>query len=379
MNRLPDPDLDQLIEWAIELQQIPAPTFHENQRASHLKNCFEELGINHVEIDHTGNVICRIPGGKADPLLVTAHLDTVHSSEQSLQISRTPFSITGAGIGDNSLGLAAMLALAQSVLASQTVPDGDIWFAGTVGEEGLGNLKGIKALTTRFTEPPHCTFVLEGIGLGNIQQKALGVTRIRISVETPGGHSWSDYGSPSAINILVDLAGSINDIKLPVQPRTTINIGTICGGTAINTIASNASMEIDLRSEDAATLTTIAEYVRKKVDLVKQEGVRIVVEEIGSRPSGTIPPEDPFLKFASGVSNHLGVPARMIISSTDASQLIHKGWPVLSIGLTTGEHVHTPKETIELLPLRIGMEFLFQLVAGAWKVHRESIINRNDH
>ncbi|MEN6571466.1 MAG: M20/M25/M40 family metallo-hydrolase [Anaerolineaceae bacterium] len=370
MNRLPAPDMDQLVEWAIELQQIPAPTFSEGERARHLKGCFEELGISQVELDDAGNVVCKIPGGGASPILLTAHLDTVHSREQSLRISRKPFTITGPGIGDNSLGLAALLALARSILASGGEPDGDVWLAGTVGEEGLGNLKGIKAVIQRFELPPHCTFVLEGIGLGQLQQKALGVTRLRISVETPGGHSWSDYGSPSAINVLVSLAAAINSIKVPVQPRTTLNIGTICGGTAVNTIAPGAAMEIDLRSEDAETLAATVAYVKKKADLVRQEGVKVAVEEIGSRPSGIIPIDDPFLGYAQSISSNLGVPLRMIISSTDASPLIHLGWPVISIGLTTGEHVHTPEETIELLPLRIGMEFLFQMVAGVWQVHR---------
>lgn len=370
MNPLPAPDMDQLVEWAIEFQQIPAPTFSEGERARHLKSCFEELGVKQVELDGAGNVVCKIPGGIADPLLIAAHLDTVHSKEQSLRITRTPFTITGPGIGDNSLGVAALLALAKSILSANSAPDGDIWLAGTVGEEGLGNLKGIKAAAQRFETPPHCTFILEGIGLGQLQQRALGVTRLRISVETLGGHSWSDYGSPSAINVLVSLAAAINAIKVPVQPRTTLNIGTICGGTAINTIAPGAAMEIDLRSEDAETLDAITAYVKKKMDVVRQEGVKVTVEEIGSRPSGIIPVDDPFLKFAQSISTKLAVPLRMIISSTDASPLIHQGWPVISIGLTTGEHVHTPDETIELLPLRIGMEFLFQMVAGVWQVHR---------
>lgn len=370
MNRLPSPDMDHLIEWAVQLQQIPAPTFSEGERALLLKKLFDDLGIQKVELDESGNVLCKIPGGKAEPILVTAHLDTVHSKEQPLRVSRSPFTITGPGIGDNSLGLAALLSLAKSILSSVTPLEGDVWLAGTVGEEGLGNLKGIQTVIRCFQVPPHCTFVLEGIGLGQLQQRALGVTRLRISVETPGGHSWSDYGSPSAINILVSLAAAINSIKVPVQPRTTLNIGTICGGTAVNTIAPGAAMEIDLRSEDAETLATITALVKKKADLVRQEGVKVTVEGIGSRPSGVIPADDAFLKFAQGVSSNLGVPTRLIISSTDASPLIAMGWPVISIGLTTGEHVHTPEETIELLPLRIGMEFLFQMVAGIWQVHR---------
>lgn len=372
MISYPPTNFDHLVDWAVELQQIPAPTFGESKRALHLKNCFEELGIKEVLMDDAGNVLCRIPGGNEAPLLLSAHLDTVHSKEQSLKITRDAFSVTGAGIGDNALGLAALLSMAESILQSGNPPEGDIWFAATVGEEGLGNLKGIRAVAARFEQPPHCTFILEGIGLGQIQQKALGVTRLRIIVETPGGHAWSDFGSPSAVHLLVNLAASIDSIKVPTHPRTTINIGTICGGTTVNTIAPWASMEIDLRSEDAETLTTVVEYVRKKTDLVRQEGVKVTLEEIGSRPSGSIPPEDPFLQFSLATMESVGIPPRMIISSTDASYLIQHHWPVLSFGLTTGSHVHTPEETIDLLPLRIGMELLHRLTSGIWSVHARS-------
>ena len=368
MNRLPETNFDHLVDWAIELQQIPAPTFSESTRAIHLKSCFEDLGMKEAEIDAAGNVICRIPGGKEKPLLVSAHLDTVHSKEQSLKITQSGFSVSGAGIGDNALGCAALLSLAESIVSSGATPDGDIWFVGTVGEEGLGNLKGIRAMVEQFSTPPHCTFILEGIGLGQLQQKALGVTRLRITVEAPGGHAWSDYGSPSAIHLLVTLAASINTIKIPVHPRTTMNIGTICGGTTINTIAPKATMEIDLRSEEADTLTTLTEYVKKKTDLIRQEGVKVTIEEIGSRPSGSIAARDPFMQYATQIMTGLGVPPHLIISSTDASLLIARKWPVLSFGLTTGSHVHTQDETIDLLPLRIGMEMLHQLVEGIWKV-----------
>jgi len=369
MTLISDADFDQLIEWAVELQQIPSPTFSETKRASYLADCFKTLGIQDVKMDEAGNIVCRIPGGKADPLLIAAHLDTVHPLRQSLRITRNPFSITGPGIGDNALGLAAMLSIAGSFVRASTPPAGDIWCVGTVCEEGLGNLKGIKAIVPLFTKPPHCAIVLEGIGLGQIQQKALGIVRLRITVEAPGGHSWSDYGSPSAIHILVALAASINSIKIPVQPRTSLNIGLIRGGTAINSIAPCAYMEIDLRSEEAETLTSLAGYVKKKTEYVRQEGVKVTVEEIGNRPSGSIPRDDPFLNFGGKILTGLGIPPRFIISSTDASYLIQKHWPVLSIGLTTGSQVHTPEETIDLLPLRIGIEQLRQMAFQIWQVN----------
>ena len=368
MNPISDADFQQLVDWTVEIQQIPSPTFSESKRAAYLEERFKMLGMQEVQLDEAGNVLCRLPGGSAAPLLITAHMDTVHPMSQDLNVSQTPYEITGAGIGDNALGVAALLSMADFFLHSDPPPAGDVWFAGTVGEEGLGNLKGIKALVPRFPDPPHCTIVLEGIGLGQIQQKALGSTRLRITVETPGGHSWSDYGSPSAIHILVGLGASIKSIKIPTHPRTSLNIGMIRGGTTINTIATSAIMEIDLRSEDAETLTTLSEYVRNKTEHIRQEGVRVTLEEIGSRPSGSIPQNDPFLVYSARILANLGVPPHFIISSTDGSYLIQKHWPVLSIGLTTGNRVHTPEETIDLLPLRIGIQQLRLMTSEIWSV-----------
>ncbi len=368
MNPISDTEFQQLIEWAIEIQQIPAPTFSESNRAAWLAQCLRDLGIPEVRQDEAGNVLARLPGGTEAPLLITAHMDSVHSVKQNLGIVRTPYTVTGAGIGDNALGVAALVSMAASFTHSGAPPAGDIWFIGTVGEEGLGNLKGIKAIVPNFTTPPHCTIVLEGIGLGQIQQRALGIIRQRITVQSPGGHSWSDYGSPSAIHILVELAASIESIKIPTHPRTSLNIGVIRGGTTINSIAPCAFMEIDLRSEEPETLTTLAGYIKKKTETIQQEGVSVTLEEIGNRPSGSIPANDPFLAFGAKVLVNLGVPPRFIISSTDASYLIHKHWPVLSIGLTTGSHVHTPEETIDLLPLHVGIQQLRQMAAEIWSV-----------
>jgi len=368
MNLISDAEFNQLIDWTIKIQQIAAPTYAESKRAAFLADRFKDLGIEEVKIDETGNVLCRIKGGGGGSLLVAAHLDTVHPLEQDLKVSQTVYSITGAGIGDNSLGDAALLSTAEYFLRSSTPPPGDVWLAGTVGEEGLGNLRGIKAIVPQFETPPLCTIVMEGIGLGQIQQKALGITRLRITVEAPGGHSWSDYGTPSAIHLLVELAASISKLNVPHHPRTSLNIGKIWGGTTINTIAPCAFMEIDLRSEDAATLKTLTDYVRMKTDYIRQEGVHVTIEEIGNRPSGEIPSDDPYLIFGAKILANLGVPPHFIISSTDASYLIQKRWPVLSIGLTTGSHVHTAEETIDLLPLRIGMQQLRLMTSEIWSV-----------
>lgn len=368
MTHIPQDQIQQLIEWAIELQQIPAPTFSETDRAAHLLSLFHQVGASDVELDECGNVWTRIPGGDKKPVMVTAHLDSVHPLKQSLLIKRSNSQVTGPGIGDNALGLAALVELARFHIKAGIKLPGDLILVATVGEEGLGNLKGMQKVLEKLGGIPHCTIVLEGIGLGQIQQRALGALRYRIQVKTVGGHSWSDYGNPSAIHELVKLATEIQSIPLPSSPRTTMNIGVIRGGTAINAIAQTACMELDLRSEDAQVLMDVASQIKKLVVFLQQTGVETTLEEIGSRPAGSIPSFDPFLHLARKTLLNLGINPRMIISSTDASLLIQKHYPVISIGLTTGSGVHTVDETIDIQPLSTGLKQLYTIVSEVWSV-----------
>ena len=368
MTHIPESEIKQLVEWAIELQQIPAPTFAEQARALHLVSLFHEAGIKDVEQDDCGNVYAVVRGGSQPPLVVTAHLDTVHPASQSLELLKSTTQVTGPGIGDNSLGLASLIALAQMCISTHFPLPGDLYLVATVCEEGLGNLRGMRRVLQKFGSQPKCTIVIEGIGLGQIQQRALGAMRYRVKVQTPGGHSWSDYGNPSAIHELVKLASELQAIELPTSPRTTLNIGVIRGGTAVNAIAQSACMEVDLRSEDKERLSHLTDLVKKQVDGYQQIGVNISLEEIGSRPAGVIPVSDPYLNLARKVLVNLGINPRMIISSTDASLLIENHLPVISIGLTTGSHVHSVAESIDLSPLSTGLKQVYSLLAEIWTV-----------
>ena len=258
----------------MEIQQIPAATFHERQRAEFIRNSLQDLGADDTWIDEWGNVYSRVKGqGRKPAIVVSAHLDTVFPPETNLSVKRTPDKIYGPGIGDNSLSLACLCVLhrlftqKESQLINKTGLDGDIWLVADVGEEGLGNLQGMKAVVDHFGSDPLAYIILEGMSLGHVYHRGLGVRRYRINVHTKGGHSWVDFGNQSAIHELAELVVKLNQIPLPKEPRTTLNVGKITGGTSVNTIAAEASCELDLRSENAQALTTLIDQV---LDLVKE-------------------------------------------------------------------------------------------------------------
>ncbi len=257
--------IDRVIDIAIQIQQIPAPTFHEMKRGEFVQKLFVDEGLQDVTIDEAGNVYGRWTTNKeknADtkPLVISAHLDTVFPLEMDLVVKREDDKVYGIGIGDNSLGVAGLFGLIWMLREQKVELSGDIWFVANVGEEGLGNLYGMKAVVERFGADVLAYLVLEGMALGHIYHKAVGVKRYRVTAKTRGGHSWSDYGQPSAVLELTHLIGQMTSLRLPSHPRTTMNVGKINGGTSINVIPAEAWLELDLRSEGPAEL----------VDLVKE-------------------------------------------------------------------------------------------------------------
>jgi len=362
--------IDRLLDLALAIQQIPAPTFHEEKRAAFVRDQFLAEGLTDVTIDPTGNVYARLPGrGTARPLVVTAHIDTVVPLATPLNATRELERITGPGIGDNSLGVAGLFglvwALKQEGLSSL---QGDIWLAANVGEEGLGDLRGMKAVVARFSDQPVAYLVIEGMSLGRIYNRGLGVHRFRITVRTPGGHSWVDYGSPSAIHELASLITRINELDLPEKPRTTLNVGIIQGGTTVNTIASEAHLELDLRSEEVKTLAELIRQVDQLIAESNRTFVEVTTDIIGQRPAGEISPDHPLVRLAISCLEAQGLQAALNIGSTDANIPLSLGLPAICIGLTTGGGAHTTGEYILTQPLAQGLAQLADLVKGIYKL-----------
>lgn len=360
---------DRIIELAIQIQQIPAPTFHEQKRAEFVRGLFEQEGLQNVEMDEAGNVYGRwtADGGQqtagVKPLVVSAHLDTVFPFEMDTAIRRETGRIYGIGIGDNSIGVAALVGLLWLLRDTPSpLGKGDIWFVANTGEEGLGDLRGMKAVVERFGGDVTAYLVLEGMALGHIYHKAVGVKRYRVTARTQGGHSWSDYGQPSAVVELSKLVVQLSALKLPSKPRTTMNVGKIQGGTSINTIPAEAWLELDLRSEGQAELAELVEGVERLIEAGNKPGVRLEAEVIGSRPAGEMSAEHRLVKLAQKCLAEQGLEGVLTSGSTDANIPLSRGYPALVLGVTQGGGAHTKGEFIETEPVEKGMAQLVRFV-----------------
>lgn len=357
-----------ILNLAIAIQQIPAPTFSESQRAAFIYQNFLTELLSDVQIDQLGNVYGRLPGaGSGQPMVVSAHTDTVFPASTDLKVVRASENVSGPGIGDNSLGVAGLFGLVwalrqKSLSQKNSALPGDLWLVANVGEEGLGNLRGMKAVVDRFGREARAYLILEGMALGQIYHRGLAVKRYRITINTPGGHSWVDQGNPSAIHILAQLITRITSLPRPGNPRTTLNVGVIHGGTSVNTIAAQASLELDLRSESVQVLDGLVNQVERLVRETNHADVQVTAEMIGRRPAGGISYDHPLVQLAAQTLIMQGLTPRFNIGSTDANIPLSRGLPAICLGLTNGSGAHTTEEQIHTLPLAQGMDQIVQVV-----------------
>ncbi len=361
----------QFVEQAIAIQQIPAPTFAEAKRAAYVAQRFSEIGLVDVVQDELHNVYGRFPGSQSadhPPLVISAHTDTVFPAETDLTIKRQGQITYGPGIGDNSTGVAGLLALVEGLKVGEIRPLADIWFVANVGEEGLGDLRGMWAVVERFGEAA-VYLVIEGGLYGQISHQAIGVRRYEISITTPGGHSWGNFGQKSAIHELGHLIAAIDKLQLPARPKTTYNVGIIEGGTSINTIAQSAKMLLDLRSEEPARLEILVAEVEKLVSLrQKLPNVTVQMTQIGNRPAGRLSREHPLVQQADAALRQSGWDkVSYIASSTDANVPLSQGYTAVCIGLTESSNAHRLDEYMDSTYLAAGLHQLLLLtlsVAG---------------
>ncbi len=273
-----------IIELAIQIQQIPAPTFSETKRAEFVRDLFTNESLSDVSMDEMGNVygLLKADGQKpnAKPLIISAHTDTVFPLEMDLRVRHEADKVYGIGIGDNSLGVAGLVGLLWMIHERKIKLGGDIWFVANVCEEGLGDLRGMKTIVDRFGGAVLGYLVLEGMSLGHVYHRAVGVKRYRVKATTRGGHSWSDYGQFSAIHELSKLIVQLTSLELPKEPRTTMNVGKISGGTSINVIAPEAWLELDLRSEGQESLAKLVSDAEKLIREASKPGLNIEAEVI---------------------------------------------------------------------------------------------------
>jgi acetylornithine deacetylase/succinyl-diaminopimelate desuccinylase-like protein len=355
-----------VIDLACEISAIPAPTNDERERSRFVAKQMAVRQLADVAVDELGDVVGRIPGKNQNTaLLIAAHLDTVFPSGTTLDVVRSNGRVAGPGIGDNSLGVASVLMLPRVLEELGVVPEVDILLTGNVGEEGLGNLRGIRSVMDLHPEVG-AVIAVEGHNLGRVTHVAVGSRRLRVRVTGPGGHSWGDYGNPSAIHAAAEIVGELSRLTLPTTPKTTLNVGMFTGGISVNTIAPEASFVLDLRSVDEASLRRLTDRV-DGILRTARSGVTSSVEILGIRPAGVVSPTSRIVRLAIETLESMGISPTGDASSTDANIPISRGIPAVCIGLTTGGNVHREDEFIDLDPITNGLTQLVLLSLAVTK------------
>lgn len=367
-------DLDRMLETIIGIQQIPAPTFAEAERALYMENHFGDLGLADVGRDGLDNVYGRLPatgGAERPPVVVSAHLDTVFPAGTDLSVRRSGDYLYGPGIGDNCTGLGGLLGVGQALRDLDAARFGDVWLVANVGEEGLGDLRGMRAVVDRFG-PEARYIVVEGGLYGQLSHQAVGVRRFRVIIEGPGGHSWGSFGTASAIHVLGHLISAIDLLEVPAHPKTTYNVGIVEGGISINSIASSASLWLDLRSEGPEALDQLVARVQALVRRFIREhagrgtGIRLRMEPVGDRPPGHIPRDAALVAWADAALRQMGCnEVRYIAGSTDANIPLSRGMEAVCLGLTESGNSHRTDEYIDVTRLPAGMGQLLLVTLAA--------------
>lgn len=356
--------VEETIELTCELARIPSPTFGERARAELFAQRLEERGIDGVEIDDLSNVTARIAGrDRTGSLVLAGHLDTVFPLETPIAIERRGDRLHGPGIGDNSLGAAAVASLPRLLRRVGAQPPLDLVLTGNSGEEGLGDLRGIRQVINT-TPDLRGLIAVEGHNLGRVTHMAVGSRRIRVHVHGPGGHSWGDFGRPNAIHVAAEIIGELARIPTPAAPKTTLSVGMIEGGISVNTIPPAVSFLVDMRSVDHGSLLTTIDRA-ERILRQQRSGIEVSWDVIGDRPAGSAPVNDPMVRHALDILRDLGITPIPDASSTDANIAISRGLPAVCIGLTTGGNAHRTDEYVDIPPIAMGLAQLAALVIRA--------------
>ena len=367
-----------ITEEQIRICSIPASPFGEQQRAEYLREKFSALGLTEVEIDAEGNCLGLLEGRTRSPLLVvSAHLDTVFSPNTDFTVIRSGERLLAPGIADDGCGLAALIALAQAILNERIRPEGSILFVGTVGEEGEGNLRGVRHLLTRgrWASKVDAFLSFDGPGVDRITNRALGSRRYRVEIAGPGGHSWGDFGLPNPVHAIGRAIARLAAYPLPREPRTTFNVGRVEGGASVNAIPEKAAMDVDLRSVAEAELRRLDSFFRRAVrQAVDEENANkrpadplldLKVDLIGERPTGETPADSPLVELAVEATKLMGVEPRLDQSSTDSNLPISLGIPAITLGAGgTSGCSHTLAEWYDPRGRELGLKRALLVVLG---------------
>jgi len=373
-------DYDRFVAELTTITQIAAPPFAEGPRAEHVAQAFRRQGLADVAIDAEGNVTALRRGsrGANGPLLVVcAHLDTVFPAGTDLAVQRSGVTLTAPGIGDDTLGLAALLAWARALDAAKVATRNDILFVASVGEEGQGDLRGVRHLLTRgpYRDRIAAFIAVDGADPSKIVTRAVGSKRYNISFTGPGGHSYGAFGIVNPMAAMADTVKRLYEIKVPVDPRTTYSASVVTGGTSVNSIPDRVELQVDMRSPDAAELTRLEQRFLAIVgeavnaeNYARSTALGAVAAEtvpIGDRPAGATPEDAPLVRAAEVAITAHGYNPERVASSTDANIAMSMGLPAVTIGTGGGGgRAHSVDEYVNIEPnallngLATGLDFV---------------------
>jgi acetylornithine deacetylase/succinyl-diaminopimelate desuccinylase-like protein len=366
-------------EEQVRITEIPAPPFQEGVRAAYMKKLFASTGLR-VETDDVGNVIGEWPGSLPDIVMLTAHMDTVFPVGTDVHVKREGGRLLAPGISDNGTGLSALVALSKAFRDAKIKTTLTILFVADVGEEGEGNLRGMRSLAEAYKKRLKYVVALDGSATEYVTTAALASRRVEITITGPGGHSWSDFGAPNPIHALGRGIARFVSAHVPESPRTSFNIGEIEGGTAVNSIPSSAHMKVDLRSESETELGALEVVLRDSVkagideemSASRERGMagsanllNLKINVLGVRPAGELPENSPLLAALLAADNQLGNRSRRERSSTDANIPLSMGIPAISLGAGgRSGGAHTLEEWYDPAGRELGLQRVALTVLG---------------
>ena len=366
--------------WQLELAAIPAPPFGESLRSQWLAQKFREIGLENIQVDRLGNVVGVLPATKPTFILLSAHLDTVFPAGTPLNIRQDGTRLYGPSISDNAAGVVALLAIATAVQELGIPHESPLLFVGNVGEEGEGDLRGMRYIfaESEWKDLISASIVLDGAGSDTIIAEALGSRRFEIVIRGPGGHSWSDFGAANPIVALAQAIHLFSQTRVPKSPKTTLNVGVISGGTSVNSIPESASMRVDIRSSSSFEIERLEMELRKAVEqsvadesrnatlrgAARHGSLEADIRVIGSRPAGELPANATILQVVRAVDAHIGNSAQIQRASTDANIPLSLGREAIALGAGgRGGGAHTLQEWFDCAGRELGLYRILLIAA----------------
>ena len=354
-----------IADLTTRLTEVPAPTGDEADRAALLAEVLRDAGFDAVEVDTLHDVTGRIRGKRSDRcVLLAAHTDTVFPRGVDVSVTRKGDRLLAPGVGDNTISVATVVLLKNVFEQLGIVPDVDILITGNVGEEGLGDLRGMRAVMDAHDDIG-AAIAVEGHALGRITHQGVGSRRLEVKISGPGGHSWGDFGRPSAIHAAARLVASLDAIELATEPKTTLNVGIFEGGISVNTIAPEVRLVIDMRSLEQESLEALVRDVEAMIQSTHSKDISVSSTVVGDRPAGRLPDDQGLVPIAREALALLDIDASLDASSTDANIPISRDIPAVCIGVASGGHAHREDEYIDLELVPTGVTQLAMVTLEA--------------